>query len=455
VYDPAKAGKTLNSEGFNFKIDKNGINDALKVLGGDKNLEGLIQDTVNTMLDGSGETKVSSADANLTLVSQYCDADYPYGMTLRTAMFDLTIDTKMKMVISGEIPKDGDYPLGEVPMEPGNVTFDGSVKILGALRINAYFDAANNLDKLEFDLVVGVVVRGDADLRINYYDDEFHISRDKTDYYFNAAISFRLGLDFDGFDLMAYNPGDQWDVRAQIKIVDTYGEVAITAVPWVTNVLDLYYDGERDEEYDDMVDDLRNKGTTVIDLNEIFEALFGSAVAVGAPVSSPVSGAAMAPLGASEAVPAVSGLFGSEFLFTASASMDENGDVTLTRGAASAGALDFGELLFDTLEEEGETSVTMSSEVDGEMMQSVLAGIAGIAMGAGPDEMSDVLKAMGAEYSSSTVTVQEMNRMFDQKTRYIQNYTNPQHDDTVLYVAIGIVAVLAAGILLPMFIRKK
>ncbi len=455
VYDPAKAGKTLNSEGFNFKIDKNGINDALKILGGDKNLEGLIQDTVNTMLDGSGETKVSSADANLTLVSQYCDADYPYGMTLRTAMFDLTIDTKMKMVISGEIPKDGDYPLGEVPMEPGNVTFDGSVKILGALRINAYFDAANNLDKLEFDLVVGVVVKGNADLRINYYDDEFHISRDNTEYYLNATISFRMGLDFDGFDLMAYNPGDQWDVRAQFKIVDTYGEVAITAVPWVTNVLDLYYDGERTEEYDEMVDDLRYKGITVIDLTEIFEVLFGSTVAVGAPVSAPVSGAAVAPLGASEAVPAVSGLFGDTFLFTATASMDENGDVTLTRGAASAGALDFGELLFDTLESEGETSVTMSSKVDGDMMQGVLSGITGIVTGAGSDQVNGVLKTMGAEYSSSTMTVQEMNKMYDQKVKYIQNYTNPLNDNTVLYVVIGLISALAVIIAIPMFIRKK
>ena len=456
VYDPAKAGKTLWSEGFETKVDKNGMNDALKVLGNDKTVEGLIQGAVNSMFEGDGEAKVVSTDVSLALKSYFCDAEYPYGMTFRTAMFDLTVDTKTKVEITAPMPKEGSYAAGStIPMETRTVTIEPTVKIMGLLRIDAYFDAANNLDRLTIDFKVGVVANTKADLRINYYDDEYHIDYKTTDYYLSTNVYLRIGLDFDGFDLMAYNPGDQWDVRAQIKIVDTHGEIAIQAVPWTTNLLDLYYDGERTEEVETMIDDLRNTGRALVDLDEIFEVLFGSAVAFGDPVSAPVSGAAVAPVGASEAVPAVSGLFGSEFLFSAKASMDENSDIVLTKcDSYDPETLDLGEVLFDVLEAEGETSVTMSSKVDGETMQGVLAGIAGIATGAGPDEVNEVLKAMGAEYSPSTMTVQEMNKMYDQKAKYIQNYTDPKHDNTVLYIAIGIVAVLAAGILLSMFVRK-
>lgn len=214
---------------------------------------------------------------------------------------------------------------------------------------------------------------------------------------------------------------------------------------YTAHLLKYAYIGSTAEITEEILDELLYNGIATIDLSKLFDELFGRPTAYGAPVSA----------ARNEDIPVVNGLFDTTFLFSARASMDNDGHVILTRGSQSIGAIDIGEMLFDSLEAEGETSITMSSEVTGDSMQSILAGMIGMFTDSGSSEdVEEVLKAMGAEYSSSNVSIQHMNRVCDQKMREISRYATSDTNDTPVYITIGIVAVLALAILMISYVKK-
>ena len=137
--------------------------------------------------------------------------------------------------------------------------------------------------------------------------------------------------------------------------------------------------------------------------------------------------------------------------------MGDDGNVTLTKGDSSSGAIDIGEILFDTLEAEGEDSFVMSSEVNGDSMKSLLTGAMVVFTGMGTQEQAQkTLKNTGAEYSPSNITMKNMNRMCDQKMASINKMGSADTGNNKnLYVVIGLVSALAVIIAIPMFIMKK
>jgi len=137
--------------------------------------------------------------------------------------------------------------------------------------------------------------------------------------------------------------------------------------------------------------------------------------------------------------------------------MDDDGNITLTRGNQSTGSLDIGELFFDALEAEGEQSVSVSSEVNGDSMMSFITGTAAIFSGdASQDEIGEVLNNLGAEYSGSTVTVKQMDRMCEQKMTNINKMGGSDNgSDTGIYIALALVTAMAAVLLISMFIKKE
>ncbi len=163
----------------------------------------------------------------------------------------------------------------------------------------------------------------------------------------------------------------------------------------------------------------------------------------------------MAPVGASAVTPAVNGLFDT-FMFTASASMGDDGYVTLTRGPASTGSIDIGEIVFDRLEEEGETAIEVNTEISGDSMTTVFTGTLAVLTGASQEDINGVLKDLGANYTESKMSVSEMNRICDQTMRNIDKMGGADKgNNTNLYVVIGLISALAVIIAIPMFIRKK
>ena len=453
VYDANKAGKTTWSEGFETKVENEQIDNALKALG-DMTVESLIQDAANKSLGKSGSATVSSADADLKLVSYYCDADYPNNMTLRTAMFDLSVTLKTKMSFTGPMPIEGTYEYGTVPsMTLRTINVDSTVKMSGLLRIDAYFDAGELLNRVNITIGVGVKTASSADIQLRVDNDEYSVEYRATDYDLGVNLELYAGIDFNKFDLMSYNPGDQWDVRGTIKIADIGGDIGMTANFYAANLLKYLYMGDSSETAQDLLDDLKYRGRATIDLDELFDELFGSG-AFGAPMSSSTD-AAIVPSGASAAVPAVNGLLDSTFLFTASASMGEDGYITLTKGPASTGTIDLGEIVFTALEAEGQTSIEMDSEISGGSMASFVAGTVAIFTGATQEQAEEALKSAGAEYSPSNITMKDMNRMCDQKMASIKKMAGADSgNDTGIYIAIALVASMAAVILISSFIRK-
>lgn len=454
VYDANKAGKTTWSEGFDTKVENEQIDNALKALG-DMTVESLIQDAINRSIGKSGSATVSSADADLKLVSYYCDADYPNNMTLRTAMFDLSVTLKTKMSFTGPMPVEGTYEYGTVPpMTTKTINADSTVKISGLLRIDAYFDAGELLNRVNITFAVGIKTSTTADIELRADNDEYSVEYRNTKYDFGMNLELYAGIDFNKFDLMSYNPGDQWDVRGTIKIADIGGYIGLSANFYTANLLKYLYNGDPSETTQDLIDDLKYRGRTTIDLDELFDELFGS-VALGAPVS-PSTGAATVPTGASAAVPAVNGLLDNTFLFTASASMGEDGYITLTKGPASTGTIDLGEIVFTALEAEGQTSIEMDSEISGGSMASFVAGAVAIFTGTTQEQVEGVLADIGAEYAPSNITMKDVNRMCDQKLSYIDKMVGRDNsNNTVLYVVTGLISALAVIIAIPMFIRKK
>ena len=99
--------------------------------------------------------------------------------------------------------------------------------------------------------------------------------------------------------------------------------------------------------------------------------------------------------------------------------MGEDGYITLTKGPASTGTIDLGEIVFTALEAEGQTSIEMDSEISGGSMASFVAGAVAIFTGTTQEQVEGVLADIGADYSPSNITMKDVNRMCDQKMSYI------------------------------------
>ena len=136
--------------------------------------------------------------------------------------------------------------------------------------------------------------------------------------------------------------------------------------------------------------------------------------------------------------------------------MGDDGYVTLTRGPASTGAIDIGEIVFDRLEEEGETAIEVNTEVGGDSMTTLFTGTLAVLTGASQEDVNAVLKDLGANYTESNMTVAEMDRICDQTMRNIDKMGGrDDSDNTNLYITVGLISALAVLITVPMFIRKK
>lgn len=136
--------------------------------------------------------------------------------------------------------------------------------------------------------------------------------------------------------------------------------------------------------------------------------------------------------------------------------MGDDGYVTLTRGPASTRAIDIGEIVFDRLEEEGETAIEVNTEVGGDSMTTLFTGTLAVLTGASQEDVNAVLKDLGANYTESNMTVAEMDRICDQTMRNIDKMGGrDDSDNTNLYITVGLISALAVLITVPMFIRKK
>ena len=441
VYDIKNAGKTLSSEGFEVKANSDEIDSALKALG-NVTVRSIIQKAVDS--SSLGDVEVLAADADLQLNSYFCDAEYPGNMTLRTAMFDLTVTLKTKMTITAMLPVEGTYAYNEnPPVESRTITVESTTKISGLLRIDAYFDDGEMLERVDVTFGLGVRTSAVADLNITVNSDDYVFSYSPTKYDFSISLDIGAGLEFDNFDLMSYNPGDEWDLQGRIKIANMDGLICITSNYFTANLLEYLAIG--DEALTETLEDLKYRGKTTIDLDELF-----AEIVKFMPTNTSVSGT-------SAATSATNALSDITFLFSAKASMDDDGNITLTRGNQSTGSLDIGELFFDALEAEGEQSVSVSSEVNGDSMMSFITGTAAIFSGdASQDEIGEVLNNLGAEYSGSTVTVKQMDRMCEQKMTNINKMGGSDNgSDTGIYIALALVTAMAAVLLISMFIKKE
>ena len=456
VWDTSKAGKTISSEGYKLRVGDSDVNEALAKLG-DKTVEGLLQEAVNSVMGGSTSATISDVTVDLELSSNYAEAEYINNLTLRTAFFKVHAGMKVQGEINAQLPDEGTYSFNDKPATSAKtLKFNSSIKLEGLLRINAYFDASENLQRVDIILGTGLntLIKTDFRMDINNDEKQYEISYRSTDYEFGMGLNIMIGLDFKGFDLLSHNPGDKWNIEGTIKVADAKGHIDITASKNVVELIDYTYVGEKTEEMKKQIQELLDNGKTTIDLNELFDLLFGTGGAVGAPVASS-SGAAMAPVGASAAMPAVNGLFDS-FIFTASATMGEDGYVTLEEGPVSTGAIDIGAVIFDRLEEEGETSIMVNTEVSGDSMTTMFTGAVAVLTGASQEDINGVLKDLGANYTESNMKVSEMDRICDQTMRNIDKMGGrDDSNNTTLYVMIGLVSVLAVLIAIPMFIRRN
>ena len=454
-WDTSKAGKTLSSEGYKVNVKDSDINEAMKRLG-DKTVEALIQDAVNSAMKGNGNAEISDATVNLELSSNYAEAEYPNNMILRTAFFKVYVNMKVQGQVTAQLPDEGTYSFNDTPaLSEKTVSFESVIKLEGLLRINAYFDAGEKLQRV--DVILGVGLNSSTDVKfrlgLNYPEKQYSIGYYNTTYEFGMGLNISAGLDFNGFDLLSYNPGDEWDMTGTVKVADAKGHIDITANKNSVRVLDYLTWGNQTEAEEKMSEELWDTGRTTVDLTELFDMLFGNGGAVGSPAVS--SGAAMAPVGASAVTPAVNGLFDT-FMFTASASMGDDGYVTLTRGPASTGSIDIGEIIFDRLEEEGETAIEVNTEISGDSMTTLFTGTLAVLTGASQEDVNGVLKDLGTNYTESNMSVSEMDRICDQTMRNIDKMGGrDDSNNTTLYVMIGLVSVLAVLIAIPMFIRRN
>ena len=416
-----------------------------------------MQEAVNSVMGGSTSATISDVTVDLELSSNYAEAEYINNLTLRTAFFKVHAGMKVQGEINAQLPDEGTYSFNDKPATSAKtLKFNSSIKLEGLLRINAYFDASENLQRVDIILGAGLntLIKTDFRMDINNDEKQYEISYRSTDYEFGMGLNIMIGLDFKGFDLLSHNPGDKWNIEGTIKVADAKGHIDITASKNVVELIDYTYVGEKTEEMKKQIQELLDNGKTTIDLNELFDLLFGTGGAVGAPVASS-SGAAMAPVGASAAVPAVNGLFDS-FIFTASATMGEDGYVTLEEGPVSTGAIDIGAVIFDRLEEEGETSIMVNTEVSGDSMTTMFTGAVAVLTGASQEDIDGVLKDLGANYTESNMKVSEMDRICNQTLKEIDRMGGADKgNNTNLYVVIGLISALAVIIAIPMFIRKK
>ena len=452
-WDTSKAGKTISSEGYRVNVRDSDINEAMKRLG-DVTLEQIVQEAVNTAMAGNGNADVSDIVVNLELVSNYAEAEYPNNMILRTAFFKVSVEMKVKGQITAQLPDEGTYSFNDTPpLSTKTVSIDSVIKLEGLLRLNAYFDAGEKLQRVDVILGVGVNTSTDAKFRLglNYAEKQYKIGYYNTTYEFGMGLNISAGLDFNGFDLLSYNPGDEWDMTGTVKVADAKGHIDITANKNSVRVLDYLTWGNQTEAEEKMSEELWDTGRTTVDLTELFDMLFGNGGAVGSPAVS--SGAAMAPVGASAVTPAVNGLFDT-FMFTASASMGDDGYVTLTRGPASTGSIDIGEIIFDRLEEEGETAIEVNTEISGDSMSTLFTGTLAVLTGASQEDINGVLKDLGASYTVSNMSVRDMDGVCDQAMKKIDKMGGrSENTDSGVIIAIALVASLAALILISRFIK--
>ena len=406
---------------------------------------------------GNGNATISDVTLNLELASNYAEAEYTNNMILRTAFFKVYVNMSVQGQMTGQLPETGTYSFDDTPaLSEKTIGFDSKVKLEGLLRINAYFDAGEKLQRVDVILGVGLNSSTDADFKmeVNEAESKYYIGYDRTNYEFGTGLSITVGLDFNGFDLLSYNPGDEWDMMGTVKVADAKGHIDLTANRNTVQLMNYTFFGTKTEDMKKMTQELWDSGRTTVDLTELFDMLFGNGGAVGASVPAS-SGAAMVPVGASAAVPAVNGLFDT-FMFTASASMGDDGYVTLTRGPASTGSIDIGEIVFDRLEEEGETAIEVNTEVSGDSMTTLFTGTLAVITGASQEDINDVLKDLGANYTESKMSVSEMDRICDQAMKKIDRMGGrDDSNNTTLYITIGLVSALAVLIAIPMFIRKK
>ena len=443
VYDSNKAGKTIWSEGFETRADRDKIDYVLMAYG-NKTVLSIIEDAIDSSSFAPGD--VIYADADLQLISYFCDAEYPHNMTLRSAMFDLTITLKSKIGINAMLPAEGTYSYDQnPPMESRAIYTESTVKISGLLRMDAYFDEGEMLDRLDITLGLGVRTVATTDLQVKVDPDEYTFTYRPTKYDFGMSLDFYISIDFDNFDLMSYNPGDEWDLQGTIKIAKIGGDLILTSNFYAANLLKYLTLSDTSESLQEILDDLKYRGRTALDLDELFNEIIRFLPTVGS-----VSGT-------SAATPAVNGLFDLTFLFSAKASMGDDGNITLTRGNQSTGTIDVGELFFDALESEGETSISMSSEINGDSMMSFVSGAASVFIGdASQEQIEGILNGIGAEYSESTVSVKQMDRMCDQKKASINKMSGADdRDNTGTYIVLALVAAMAAVILVSMFIKRE
>ena len=455
IWDTSKAGRTISSEGYNLNVKDSDINEALKKLG-DRTVEDIVQEAINSSLGGIGSTKISDITVNLEQISNFAEAEYPNNIILRTAFFKVNVGTKVEGKFTAQLPDAGVYSFNDTPTtSEKTVGFESTIRLEGLLRINAYFDAGEKLQRVDIILGVGLNTSTDAglELSVDKSNKKYSIDYSDTSYIFGTGITIAAGLDFNGFDLFSYNPGDKWDVTGTVKVAGAKGHIDLTANGRAVDMIEYMLIGDETEYVAKLCDEIRDKGKATIDLTELFDLLFGSAP-TNAPVTKSVSGAAMVPVDASAAVPA-NGLFDS-FMFTASASMGEDGYVTLTRGPASTGSIDIGEIIFDRLEEEGETAIEVNSEISGDSMTTLFTGTVAVLTGASQEDINGVLKDLGANYTESYMSVSEMDRICDRTMRDIDKMGGrDDSNNTTLYVMIGLIAALAALIAIPMFIRRN
>ena len=448
-YNTNNAGKTISSEGYQLKLNTDQIDTALQMLG-DVNLVTLVQNFLDSTV-GTDKSDVDYVYADFALASYYCEADYPHNSVLRTAVFDVDIKVKTRMYIKVNLPAEGTYEYGSTPsLESRTLTVDANVTISGMLKIDAYFDAGNMLERVDIGFGLGIKMNAKTDVQFHTDDDGYTVKYTPTPYDLSASINVYAGLDFNGFDLMSYNPGDKWDVKGKIEIAKMFGEINLLSGFYTSELLQYRFHNDPSEQTQRMLEDLRGTLRTNIDLEELFETLFGPIPKTGSPVSSAI-GAATMPTNDS-----AGGLFGNTFMFTAEAVMDANGNVILTRGPGSSGSVDIGDLLFTALEAEGEDSFSMSAKMNGDSMESFLAGATVLFTGMGTQEQAeDMLKSIGAEYKPSNISIADINKMYDKKMTEIDGMTGQSNDNSGLYIAIAIIASIAALIAMSMFIKKE
>jgi len=448
-WDTAMAGDITTSEGFDISPDEVQINEALRALG-DRTIKDIIQDALNESLGDKANVKISKVDVDLDLTSNFIDADYPNDMTLRTAFFILDAKVDLQADFTAQLPDPGTYSFNSVPpTSERTVGVSATVTIEGMIRMDAYFDAGDQLQRVNITIGVGAVTHTDADLELSVdtSSDKYTIGYGRTDYTFGTSLEVFFGLDFNGFDLMSYNPGDQFDVKATVKIDAAIGYIALYANSNMASLLECILWSDDTSESGSIIEDLISNGKAIVDLTELFDMLFESTQTVSGIYGDSAS-----------AIPASNGLFGNTFMLSAKAVMGDDGNITLSRGEAATGVIDLGEVLFDQLESEGETSFTMSSEVNGDSMKSMFAGIIAMATGVGSsDDIEEVMTNMGAEYSDSGMTVKDMDELCDKTMDDIRNSNSNkdgENSNTVI-IAIGAVVALAVLIALLFFIKKK